>query len=71
MNASLYQEVVQEHMQEMEELYPRGFSFMHDILSVHTASEPDLKKQGLNFIKPPVLQTSIRLRICEVHLKEE
>ena len=53
MNATFYQEVIQEHMQEMEELYPHGFSFMHDNSSVHIASEPDLEKQGLNLIKFP------------------
>ena len=48
-----YQAMVEEHIEEMQELYPQGFSFMHDNLSIHKGAEPELKGQGLDIINFP------------------
>ena len=37
----------------MDELYPRGYLFMHDNLPLHQAAEPELERHGLNFIDFP------------------
>ncbi|HRN71343.1 MAG TPA: IS630 family transposase [Candidatus Woesebacteria bacterium] len=53
LDAPLYIDIVTEHIQEMQELYPRGFLFQHDNLSAHKKAEVDLKRHGLNFVKFP------------------
>jgi len=53
LNSERYEKIVQEHKQEMDELYPRGYLFMHDHLPLHDAVEPELERHGLNFVDFP------------------
>jgi len=48
-----YREMVEEHIEEMEDLFPEGFFFQQDNLSTHQAAEPDLKRQGLDIMEFP------------------
>jgi transposase len=53
LDAELYEEIVQEHQEEMEDLYPEGFKYQHDNLKLHLTAEPELISQGFDIIKYP------------------
>lgn len=53
LKADRYQEILEEHKQEMDRLYPEGYFFQHDNLSVHTAVEAPLRGQGLDILPFP------------------
>lgn len=45
--ASVYQGIIDEHLLEMDDLYPEGFYFQHDNHKTHTASENWLNDQDV------------------------
>lgn len=47
LDAPLYQNILLEHKQEMQALYPEGFYFQQDNLPAHKASREWIKKNGL------------------------
>lgn len=53
LNTDLYVQIVEDHIEEMQELYPNGFSFQQDNLSVHKKAKPILSENGLDMIDFP------------------
>ena len=51
--------MVEEHIEEMEDLYHEGFLFMHDNLSTHQAAEPGLKRQDLYILDFPTYSADL------------
>lgn len=48
-----YQQIVDEHIEEMSNLYTDGFKFQHDNHRAHTYAEPWMVEQGLSLVKFP------------------
>lgn len=53
LNGPLYETILQEHTQEMQELYPSGFWFQHDNLPVHQCVEDWMADNGLERVSFP------------------
>ena len=53
LKADKYTKIVEEHIEEMKELYPDGFTYTHDNLPVHQAAESDLEEDGLDMVLFP------------------
>ena len=53
LKASKYEDIVEEHITEMEELYPEGFYFLHDNSQVHKSAEDRLNEIGLERLDFP------------------
>lgn len=53
LNASHYVDIVVEHYQEMEDLYPEGFVYRHDNLKLHKAAETFLEENGFDIGEIP------------------
>ena len=53
LNAERYEKIVEKHQDEMIELYPEGFKFMHDNLPLHVAAEENLASYNFEIIDFP------------------
>ena len=53
LNAARYQDILDAHVSEMEELYPDGFNFQHDNHPAHRASEGWIEDVGLEQVQFP------------------
>jgi len=53
MKQGLYQEALEEHRPEMDDLYPGGWYFIHDNHSSHVASEKWMEDQGFGHVVFP------------------
>jgi transposase len=45
--------ILEEHKDEMDQLFPNGYYFQQDNLRVHTSSEDWMKKQGFDILPYP------------------
>jgi len=48
-----YQQIIDEHIEEMSNLYAGGFKFQHDNHRAHTSVEPWMAEQELSLMKFP------------------
>jgi len=48
-----YMEILEEHKDEMDDLFPDGFLFQHDNYSVHMSAEEEMKRQNFNMLNFP------------------
>lgn len=48
-----YEDIVIEHYEEMQDLYPDGFTYQHDNLKLHHAAEPALEDYGFCMVPFP------------------
>jgi len=53
LNGPLYEDILDEHIMEMEELYPEGFYFQQDRSSVHQYAEGWIEDHGLERLTYP------------------
>ena len=48
-----YQAILEEHKEEMDQLFPEGYYFQQDNLSVHTAAEGWMQEKGYDIVNFP------------------
>ncbi len=53
LDSERYEEILQEHKEEMDELFPKGYNFQHDNLKAHTSAENWMKGQGFKILDFP------------------
>lgn len=53
LNKDLYEEIIEEHKGEMDDLFPDGYHFQHDNLKLHIAAERRGEELGLEFVDFP------------------
>ena len=53
MNAGIYQKILNEHREELDALYPKGWYFAHDNLSSHSACEEWMEDEGFGRVLFP------------------
>jgi transposase len=53
LNSDFYKDILEEAKEEMEELYPEGFNFIHDNYAVHQAAEEFAEEIGYEFTQFP------------------
>lgn len=56
-----YQAILQEHKEEMEELYPNGYLFIHDNLRAHTAAENWAMENEINISEFPTYSPDLNI----------
>ena len=53
LNSSNYKDILTQHIPEMEEIFPEGYFFQHDNLSVHQSCENWMEDEGARRIQFP------------------
>ncbi|KAL4469102.1 hypothetical protein ABPG72_005872 [Tetrahymena utriculariae] len=53
LNQQVYQDILKEHKSEMEKLYPKGYTFIHDNYKPHLSSESWMKQNQMEIEKFP------------------
>ena len=61
LDAPLYKDILEDHEEEMMELYEDQFYYIHDNLKAHRAAEPWMAKQGFNIIKFPTYSPDLNI----------
>jgi len=53
LTAEMYARMVEDHQEEMKELYPNGFKYIHDNLKLHKTAEATFIENGYDMVKFP------------------